>query len=423
MDEEPNLASEFPMSSPIDPPADAPRGPLPPRVIPVYPGPYAPTTPRSSVGRVFLVLFLLSSVALNVLLICGGYFLGGLLDSEPSDGPPRERFYSGNADAKDRIAVIRIDGSIVDGQLSYEHRQIEAAAQNPNVKAVVVRIDSPGGTISASDDLHRRLIQLRDGTTRKFQARGTSSKPLVASMGGIAASGGYYVAMPAATGAGPVAKKLFAERTTITGSIGVYSTFLQAEELAKRYGVGMELIKAGSVKGSGSWFHRMTPQERQPFADMVDHAYQQFIEVVEAGRPQLQGKLTEDLFPPKTIPVYDDRGDVVKNEAGQPKTTTYTRQRADGGIFTAEEALKWGLIDAIGTLDDAVAEAAKLAMITNYRAIIYERPISLMGLLTGSQASTRPDFGQIATGLGPRVWYLAPGAEMNALVNIFGRSQ
>jgi protease-4 len=410
------------MSSPIDPPADSPRGPQPPRVIPVYPAAYPPSR-GSSAGRVFLVLFLLASLALNAFMICGGWFLGSLFNSDSPDGAPPERFFSGNADAKDRIAIVRIDGPLVDGQLSYEHRQIEAAAQNPNVKAVVVRIDSPGGTISASDDLHRRLIQLRDGTTPKFQARGTAPKPLVASMGGIAASGGYYVSMPAATGAGPVAKKLFAERTTITGSIGVYSSFLQAEELAKRHGVGMELIKAGSVKGSGSWFHRMTPQERQPFADMVDHAYQQFIEVVEAGRPQLQGKLTENLFPPKAISVYDDRGDVVKDEAGQPKTTTYTRQRADGGIFTAEEALRWGLIDAIGTLDDAVAEAAKLAMITNYRAITYERPISLMGLLTGSQAATKPGFSQIATGLGPRVWYLAPGAEMNALVNILGRSQ
>jgi protease-4 len=336
------------MSSPIDPNAESSRGPMPPRVVPVYTAPYYP--PRgSSAGRVFLVLFLLASIALNVFLICGGYLLSSFTASDPPDGPPRERFFSGNAEATDRIAIVRIDGTIVDGQLSFAHRQIEAAAQNRAVKAVVVRIDSPGGTISASDDLHRRLTHLRDGTTPKFQAQSPSPspKPLVASMGGIAASGGYYVAMPAATGGGQFAKKLFAERTTITGSIGVYSSFIHAEELAKRHGVGMELIKAGSVKGSGSWFHRMTPQERQPFAEMVDHAYRQFISVVETGRPQLQGKLTEDLFPPKTIAVYDDRGDAVKDEAGQPKTTTYTRQRADGGIFTAEEAQQWGLIDAI----------------------------------------------------------------------------
>lgn len=409
------------MSSPIDPNVDSPRG-LPPRVVPVYPASYVQPQ-RSSAGRVFLVLVLLASLTLNVFLICGGYFLGSVFDSEPPDGPPRERFFSGNAEANDRVAIIRIDGSIVDGQLSYEHRQIDAAAQNPHVKAVVVRIDSPGGTISASDDLHRRLSQLRDGTTPRFQARGTAAKPLVASMGGIAASGGYYVSMPAATGATQFSKKLFAERTTITGSIGVYSSFIQAEELAKKYGVGMELIKAGAVKGSGSWFHRMTPQERQPFADMVDHAYKQFIDVVEAGRPDLRGRLTENLFPPKTIPVFDDRGDPVKDDAGNPKTTTYTRQRADGGIFTADEALKWGLIDAIGTLDDAVAEAAKLAMITNFRAITYERPISLMGLLTGTQARAKPDVSQLATGLAPRVWYLAPGAELNALMNALGQTR
>jgi protease IV len=409
------------MSIPSDSGSDSPRGPLPPRVLPVYPMPVYPPSGGTSIGRIFLVLFLIASVGLNILLLCGGFFLRNLGSGEPADAPLHERFLSGNAEAADKIAVVRIDGPIVEGQLSYPHKQIESAAQNSAVKAVVIRIDSPGGTISASDDLHRRLTQLRDGTTPKFQGLGPIKKPLVVSMGGLAASGGYYIAMPACDGVDPAAKKLFGERTTVTGSIGVYASFINAEELTKKYGVGMELIKAGAVKGSGSLFFRMTPQERQPWADMVEHAYHQFIDIVEAGRPHLRGKLTDDLFPARSIPVYDDRGNVVKDDAGQPKTTTYTRQRADGGVFTADEALKWGLIDTIGTVEDAIAEAARQAKLSAYRAIIYEKPLSLYGLLTGAQTKAQPNLAALAPILGPRLWYLAPGAEMTALVTALGR--
>src|SRR5207253_9361737 len=126
--------------------------------------------------------------------------------------------------------------------------------------------------------------------------------------------------------------------------------------------------KAGDVKGSGSLFHKMSPQERQPWADMVDDAYHQFLGVVEEGRPALKGTLTEDLFPPRPIPLHDDKGNVV-TEDGKAKTATYTRKRADGGIFTAEEAKKYGLIDAIGTLEDAAAEAARQAGVAKYKLV------------------------------------------------------
>jgi protease-4 len=382
--------------------------------MPAYPPPSG-----SSLGRVLLVLFLIASIGLNILLICGGYLLQSWTSSDPAETHIAERFLSGTASAADKVAVVRIEGPIVEGMLNYAYRQIEAAAQSSAVKAVVVRIDSPGGTITASDELHRRLTQLRDGTTPKFQGQSPFKKPLVVSMGGLAASGGYYIAMPASDD--PAAKKIFGERTTITGSIGVYASFLNAEELSKKYGVAMDTIKAGAVKGSGSMFHHMTPQERQPWADMVDHAYRQFISIVEAGRPDLKGKLTEELFPPKPIPVYDDRGNPIKDDAGQPKMTTYTRQRADGGVFTADDALKWGLIDAIGTLDDAVAEVSRQAKLSTYKAILYEKPVSLYGLLTGTQARATPDFGKLATAFGPRVWYLAPGAELTALTQALGR--
>jgi protease-4 len=382
---------------------------------------YPPPPPRSGAGRVLLVLFLIASIGLNVFLLCGGFFLKWIAGGDSTDGPLHQRYLSGTASAASHVAVIRIDGPIVEGQLSFANKQIELAAEDSAVKAVVVRIDSPGGSISASDDLHRRLSQLRDGTTPRAQGKSPVKKPLVVSMGGIAASGGYYIAMPAFESADPTAKKLFAERTTITGSIGVYASFINAEELTKKYGIGMELIKAGAVKGSGSLFYKMTPQERQPWADMVEQAYRQFISIVEAGRPSLKGKLTEDLFPPKTISVFDDRGNVVKDDTGQPKTTTYTRQRADGGVFTAEEARKWGLIDEIGTLDDAVAEAARQASLTTFKAITYDRPLTLMGLFSGAPQDSSDDRSRLAEVFGPRIWYLVPGGELSVIAPALGR--
>jgi protease-4 len=288
-----------------------------------------------------------------------------------------------------------------------------------------VRIESPGGTITASEDLHRRLVQLRDGTTPKFQATGTTKKPLVVSMGAMAASGGYYIAMPAVRDPQtPSAKKLFAERTTITGSIGVYASFPNIAKFAKDHGIEMDMIKAGDVKGSGSMFHEMTPQERQPWEDMVEHAYRLFLDVVEEGRPALKGKLTEELFAPKPIPLHDAKGNVVLGEDGKPKTTTYTRKRADGGIFTADEALNYDLIDQIGTLEDAIAEAATEAGLTKYRAVVYERPVTLLGLLGASARgrSANPlDLGKLAGALGPRVWYLTPQSELAAVLQALGK--
>src|SRR5262249_36623987 len=148
---------------------------------------------------------------------------------------------------------------------------------------------------------------------------------------------------------------IVAEPTTITGSIGVYAAFPNITGLAQKYGFGMNVIKAGEIKDSGSMFHNMTAQERQLWQDMVDHAYKQFIGVVEAGRPALKGKMTEII--PETKREIEDRdadGKVVMVD-GKPKMVEFWRKRADGGIFTAEEAKKYGLVDEIGYQDAAIA--------------------------------------------------------------------
>ncbi len=357
-------------------------------------------------GMAFLIVALLGSAFLNVVL-CAGLFASSVSNMPGIDAHLGEKFHSGTRMATDKVAVVKIEGPIMDSLLSYARDEIEQATGDDNVKAVVVRVDSPGGSVTASDDLLRRLEQLRDGTAPKHAG---SPKPLLVSMGGVCASGGYYISMAAAQDANnPATPKLFAERTSITGSIGVYASLPNAKVLADKVGVKMELIKAGDIKGSGSPFHEMTPPERQPWQDMVEHAYQQFIKVVETGRPVLKGKLTQDLFPPKIVAKYDDKGVIVAADGGK-----YTRKLADGGIFTAKEAVEYQLIDAVGTLDDAIAEAVKQAKLSNWRAIVYEKPVTLLTVLTGASAPVPPQGLLPHADFTPRLWYLLPAAEVDA---------
>lgn len=315
------------------------------------------------------------------------------------------RFHSGKKDASDKIAIVKVDGVIMEGMMDFPHKQIEAAATDDEVKAVVLRINSPGGSITASDELHRRLKELRDAT---IPGKSTNKKPIVVSMGSLAASGGYYIAMPGQT--------IVAERTTITGSIGVYAAFLNISGLAKDYGFGMTVIKAGEVKDSGSMFKEMKPEERKLWQEMVDHAFTQFIDVVEEGRPKLKGKLRE---------VVIDEETTVKDDSGKDTPVHYVRRRADGGIYTADKALKYGLIDEIGYLEDALKVAAKAAGLgENYRAIVYDRPPTFTDLLLKGQApavAQQPDFAKLANAASPRLWFLTPQSELAGYLSLMNR--
>ncbi len=386
-----------------------PHDPSTPPPLTVLPADRAlpPPRPRMSImGALFrgaFVMIILASLAFNALILFLAYLFSG---GEPS---MHRHHYSGKKGAVDKIAIIRVDGLLMEGLMDYAQKQIEDAAKDEDVKAVVLRINSPGGSITASDDLHKRLHDLRFGNPQK-QRKG---KILVVSMSSLAASGGYYIAMPA--------QLLVAERTTITGSIGVYASFPNIADLADKYGVRMETIKAGAVKDSGSMFHHMTPQERKMWQDMVNQAYKQFVAVVEEGRPQLKGKLTKDFVIQEEIPDSDDKGNSVKDGNGQPKMVPFTRIRADGGIFTAEQAKEFGLIDQIGYQDAAIDEARKLKGIgEDYEAFTYDRPKDLMSLLLGEEREKRPenrlDLRGLSQAATPRLWFLAPQSDLAGLL-------
>lgn len=407
--------------NPTPPPAEEP----PPLVIPVRymspPGPLPQPAPRPRLPgmglfRLLGSLLLAISIGFNLILflmLFGNVDLGGLAGGFDSGGPAiHERFHSGKSDASEKIAIVRVEGVIMEGATAFAEKQIEKAARDPEVKAIVLEINSPGGSITASDDLHRRLIELRDGTTPRQKG---GKKPIVVAMDALAASGGYYIAMPASY--------IMAQRTTITGSIGVYAAFPNIADFAQKNGVGLEIIKKGEVKDSGSMFHHMTAEERQVWQDMVDSAYQQFLAVVEAGRPELKGKLRKPLFE-REIPKNPDQSD----REAKGETVKYVRRLADGGIFTAAQAKEYGLIDGIGYLDDAVREAQKRADPSDpsreYRVVTYERPPSLMGSLLGGQASSAGlglDTSKLAASATPRLWYLAPQSELAGLLAIFNR--
>ncbi|MBY0525152.1 MAG: S49 family peptidase [Gemmataceae bacterium] len=402
-----------PSQSPYPPP---PPEQQPPMVIPVrYPMMQPPPRPArgsllGSLFRTFLFLVLALSLGVNFVLLFGGRMAG--LDGGTSY--VNERIVSGPTRATNKIAIVKLDGVIMEGAIGFVQKEIDQAAMDEHVKAVILRINSPGGSITASDDLHRRIKQLADGTHPKQKG---GKKNVIVSMGALAASGGYYVAAPA--------EYIFAEQTTITGSIGVYAAFPNISGLADKYGFGMNVIKAGEIKDSGSMFHNMTAQERQLWQDMVNHAYKQFIAVVEAGRPKLAGQMTVVIPETKReIEDVNEKGKVILVD-GKPKMVEFYRKRADGGIFTADEAFKFGLIDKIGYQEDAVKKAKEVANLDdNTKVVTYERPPTLANLLLGAEAdppNSQLNTNRLPEATMPRLWFMAPQSELSGILSTMTR--
>ena len=323
---------------------------------------------------------------------------------------PRLEEYSLRGDAKrediqttDRVAVVHVGTVMVEGLIDDAIDQLEMAVSDPRVKAVVVRIDSPGGTLTASEDLHRRLTEIRDA---KGRGEGGAPKVLIASIGPIAASGGYYIAAPSHT--------IFAENSSQTGSIGVFVSFPTVEGLAKQFGFGMTLVKQGEIKDSGSPFRAMSPKEKQVWQDLVDDGYRQFLTVVEEGRPQLKGKLLEP------IKIKALRA----GPTGADGPAEYSRYRADGGLWTAKQAKEVGLIDKLGSLEDAIDEAIQKAGLPKDTIVVeYDRPAGLLDSILGRERHRHDNFLDIPgfdkalsfVSTGPRAWCLASGYEMEGL--------
>lgn len=277
----------------------------------------------------------------------------------------QEKFHSGEETARDKVAIISIEGTILDGS-GYVKHQIDRVRKDENVKSVVVRIVSPGGTISGSDYIYHHLDRLRK--EKKI--------PLVVSMGGIAASGGYYAAMAV----GEQEESIFAEPTTITGSIGVIIPHYDLSGLLARYDVKDDSIASHPRKQMLSMTRPMPEEHREILQAQVDDAFERFKEVVKAGRPTFQ------------------------------KDPAALNELATGEVFTAEKAKLFGLVDQIGFLEDAIERAMELAKLDEdeTRVVQYERPASLFEIpgLVSSSGRTH-DLATLFDIAAPRAYYLA----------------
>ncbi len=203
-----------------------------------------------------------------------------------------------------RVGLVEVEGVINDSKAVVE--ALKAFGHSPVVKAVVVRVESPGGGVAPSQEIYNAIRKLRE------------QKPVIASLGGLAASGGYYVAS--------ACDAIVANPGTLTGSIGVIMQLANAQELLQKIGVQPEILKAGEHKDMGSPTRPLTDVERGLFQQMLDSVHAQFIGAVAAGRQMDESKV---------------------------------RELADGRIFSGEQALAVGLVDTLGGLEDAVAMAAE----------------------------------------------------------------
>jgi protease-4 len=259
------------------------------------------------------------------------------VDLSPRIRPLEEETVEGRGDAK--IVLVDLSGVLSDEALSPTltigtppprvpllvrfREELKKAAEDPGVRALLVRINSPGGTVTASDILYREL--------RLFRQR--TGVPVVAALMDVAASGGYYVALAADT--------IVAHPTTVTGSIGTIMLSLNAQQLMERLGVTAVTIKSGEHKDMGSPFRRLTDEERAIFQSVIDSLHAQFVNLVVERRRL-------------------------------PRETA--ARLADGRIYTAEQALAHGLVDAVGYLPDALAIARRAAGVDEARVVIYKRP-------------------------------------------------
>ncbi len=247
----------------------------------------------------------------GVILLC--VFFVGLfaLMAVASDD---EGFFAGSGD---RIAVVPVEGVIDDGMAKTVNRHLKQYGEDSRVKAIILRIDSPGGGVSASQEIYREVVRLKQEKNKK----------VIVSMGSVAASGGYYIAAPA--------DRIFANQGTITGSIGVIAEWINYKDLAEWAKIKPVVFKSGEFKDTGSPTRDLTDRDKEFFQGLITELYGQFLGAVTDGR---KGKGVKDN-------ILDDEK---------------IKALADGRVYSGEAAVKNGLVDEIGNYEDAVKETAKL---------------------------------------------------------------
>lgn len=218
-----------------------------------------------------------------------------------------------------RVAIIEVKG-VIEGSEDVV-RQLNKYEDDSSVRALILRIDTPGGGVAASQEIYEGILKFKD-----------SGKMVIASMGAIAASGGYYIACAADT--------IMANPGTLTGSIGVIFSFPTFEKLMKSVGIELEVFKAGDMKDVGNYSREATPEEREMLQAAIDDTYDQFIAVIAETREMEIERV---------------------------------REIADGSIYTGRQALELGLIDELGTYEDAISLAGMITDLGDDPRVVKER--------------------------------------------------
>ena len=219
----------------------------------------------------------------------------------------------------DKIAIVEINDVIVSSEKTVE--QIKKFREDKSIKAIILRINTPGGGVAASQEIYEEVKRTRD-----------SGKIVVVSMGSIAASGGYYIAVGSSL--------IVSNPGTLTGSIGVIAQFISIKDLAEKLGINQTTIKSGNLKDAGNPFREMNDTDKAYFQDVVDNSFGQFL-------------------------------DVVAKERKMDKTTLL--KYANGRVFTGLQAKEYGLVDSLGTFEDAIRITSKMAGIDGEPRIVREK--------------------------------------------------
>jgi protease-4 len=370
---------------PTDPPPQPHSQPVPPRPRPAAgyyaPPPYPPYPPAyyqqpparpSSGGRLFVygLIFLAVLGMVGIGTLIGSVFLYAVatdalaeITLDRDEKTVTEKFIDGKREAKNKVVIITLDGIITNDADGFVAKQIRRVTSDETIKAVVLRVESPGGTMSGSDYYHYLLKAMK--TERTI--------PIVVSMGSVAASGGYYVSM--------VGDEIYAEPSTITGSIGVIASLFDASELLKNIGIEPTSIVSGKHKAMGSFLKPISEEERALFQNLIDDNFERFKEIIREGRKGF-------------------RNNPAKLD-----------ELATGQIFSAKEARNNGLIDKIGFIDEAITSAGTLAKLSagDYQVIQYKPKLSFMDSLFESRSPSSVLSGKTLSDVtSPKIYLICP---------------
>lgn len=311
--------------------------------------------PRGGWWLRLLLGLLIVSVVLNATQ------LASYRDYVSGSSAPYERFVDGALGSSDKIALLEVEGVIMPPYTDHTLKAIKKIAEDEQVKGVVLAIDSPGGLVADSHRIYAQLVKLRE------------KKPIIVSMGRLAASGGYYIAM----GAGPEGR-IYAEETTWTGSIGVIIPRYDLSELGTKIGLHSDSLKTGPLKDALDPFQPLTDEERKVWDTVLNESLDEFVRVIDEGR--------------------------------EPLTAADIRRVATGQIFTANQALQLKLIDEIGDRDAAIKALQQQLGLTEARIVRYEQPAglldSLLGIRTTALGHAADPLSRLLEASVPRAMYL-----------------